>query len=169
MRARASRPGAAVGRNYSRAVPGDPDEREAWRERRREAADAHAAAAERAWAREHGRARELLVGFVAELRRRGVAPVPLEARAGGARLRTDLSGWYLKRDRSLAVTPEGDYYVLAVALDLPSRLRARLRGVHLEPTDPPLQVGRGARDGESVELVELLRMRLAEVAEGPGR
>lgn len=33
----------------------------------------------------------------------------------------------------------------------------------ISPSEPPLQVGRGARDGESVELSELLRLRLDEL------
>jgi len=37
---------------------------------------------------------------------------------------------------------------------------ARLRGVTVEPQDPPLQVGRGARDGESIDLDALLARRL---------
>ena len=137
----------------------------AWRQRRGEAAEARAAAAERERRREHDRARELLAGFVAELQRLGVAPVDLHAVAGGARYRTGLRGWYLKRDGSLAVTTDGEYYVTTVA---PS-VRGRLLGVRLLPSDPPLQVGRGARDGESVELVVLLRQRLAEAGgEGSG-
>ena len=136
-----------------------PDDREDWRTRRREAADAHAAAAQRARAQETAQARALLAGFAAELRRRGAAPEPLRASAGGAWYRTGLTGWYLRRDGSLALGVDGRYYVLAV----PPSLRGRLTGVRLEPSEPPLQVGRGARDGESIELAELLRRRLAEL------
>jgi hypothetical protein len=113
----------------------------------------------RARAGETARARELLAGFVAELHRRGLAPVPLRARAGSARYRTDRVGWYLRADGSLGVGPAGEYYVLDVA---PS-LAGRFRGVWVDPGAPPLQVGRGARDGESVELAELLRRRLDEL------
>jgi hypothetical protein len=35
-----------------------------------------------------------------------------------------------------------------------------VRGVTLRPADPPLQVGAGARDGESIALDVLLTMRL---------
>ncbi|GAA4965933.1 hypothetical protein [Kineococcus glutinatus] len=136
------------------------DERARWREQRRQAAADRAGVHERALERETARARELLAEFVAELRRRGVPPVELRATDGGARYRTGLRGWYLKQDGTLGVTCEGGYYVLAV----PRSLRARLTGVRLLPADPPLQVGRGARDGESVELAELLRKRLAEHA-----
>ncbi|WP_432521087.1 hypothetical protein [Kineococcus sp. SYSU DK006] len=137
-----------------------PDERGDWRARRSQAAAAHAAAAERARAQETARAREALASFAAELRRRGVAAGPLRARAGRARCRTGLTGWYLRRDGSLGLGVDGGFYVLDVA----PRLLARLRGVRLEPSDPPLQVGRGARDGESVELLVLLERRLAELS-----
>ena len=113
---------------------------------------------ERARAAETERAREVLRELVAELHRRGVEPGPLRARAGRARYRTDRVGWYLRADGSLGVGPAGEYYVLDVA---PS-LAGRFRGVSIDPAEPPLQVGRGARDGESVELVELVRRRLAE-------
>ena len=64
--------------------------------------------------------------------------------------------WYLNRDGSLGVTPDGGYYVLVTS---PSLL-ARVRGVRLQPVDPPLQVGAGARDGESIALNALLTLRL---------
>jgi hypothetical protein len=54
------------------------------------------------------------------------------------------------------VTTDGGYY----SLTSPVSLRARLFGVELESIDPPLQVGAGARDGESVSLEVLLAMRL---------
>lgn len=136
-----------------------PDDREAWRARRSQAAAAHAAAAERARAQDVAAAREVLEGFRAELVRRGVPPEPLRAVAGAARYRTGLTGWYLRRNGSLALTTSGDYLVLTVA---PS-LGARVRGVRPAPAEPSLQVGRGARDGESIGLVELLALRLAEL------
>ncbi|MEZ0490991.1 hypothetical protein AB2L28_01920 [Kineococcus sp. TBRC 1896] len=113
---------------------------------------------ERARAAETERARELLRALVVELRRRGEQPGPLRARAGSARYRTDVVGWYLRADGSLGVGEGAEYYVLDVA----PGLRARFRGVHLDPSEPPLQVGRGARDGESVELAELVRRRVSQ-------
>jgi len=70
--------------------------------------------------------------------------------------RTDLTGWYLRRNRSLAVDVEGNFYILGV----PASLKARVAGVRVAPSDPPLIVGQGARDGESLPLAELLRLRL---------
>ncbi len=96
--------------------------------------------------------------FAREAQARGITAAPLLARAGDRKptYRTGLTGWYLARDGSLGVTTDGDYYHLAA----PRSLNARLFGVHLEPVPPPLQVGAGGRDGESVALDVLLAMRL---------
>lgn len=134
-----------------------PDAQE-WARRRREAAEAHADRMARTRAAETVRAREMIRAFADEARRRGIRPQPLLARAGDGKpaYRTGLEGWYLTRDGSLGVTTDGDYYTLAS----PASLRARLFGVTLRPGDPPLQVGAGARDGESIALDVLLALRL---------
>ncbi len=107
---------------------------------------------------ESAKARLLIDDFVAEAGRRGLATEELTARpwTGGARYRTGITGWYLRGDRSVAVGENGDYYVLAVP---PVRF-GRWRTLRLEPTPPPLQVGEGARDGESMALALLLQIRL---------
>lgn len=129
-----------------------------WRDRRREAAQELAARAARAREAETVRAREKVAAFVAEARRRGLVTTALVARSGDRRgsYRTGLTGWYLNRDGSLGVSESGDYYVLSC----PPSLIGRVRGVTLVPADPPLQVGAGARDGESIALDVLLAMRL---------
>jgi hypothetical protein len=134
------------------------DDLSAWRENRREAAAEHAAAFDRRRAAESAQARELLTAFVVAAQSRGLPVTPLVARArsGRATYRTGLSGWYLKRNRSLAVDTDGNFYVLTA----PASLRARLTGVTVEPTDPPLVVGAGGRDGESMPMQELLALRL---------
>jgi hypothetical protein len=117
-----------------------------------------AAAHARRQARETTQAQALLDAFVRDAGRRGLPPQPLRARAYGGRATyaTGLTGWYLPRDRSLGVDTDGRFYVL----NAPGGLRARLRGVTIAPSDPPLAVGRGARDGESMALDELLQRRL---------
>jgi hypothetical protein len=129
-----------------------------WREERRQAAAEHAAALERRKASETAQARELLVDFIATLKERGVEPEPLRAQVVGsnASYRTNLIGWYLRRNRSLAVDVDGNFYILGVQ----ASLKARVAGVHVLPSDPPIIVGQGARDGESMPLAELLRLRL---------
>lgn len=137
------------------------EEARQWRERRAEAAAAHAAAAARERARDSAAARILLDEFRAELERRGIAAQPLRAVAGSTRYRTGLTGWTLRRNGSLGLTVDGEFVVLAVA---PS-LAARVVGVRVAPSEPSLQVGRGARDGESIGLAELLGQRLTELAD----
>ena len=82
---------------------------------------------------------------------------PAMYQGGGVRRRY-FEGWYLKQDRSLAVDAEGRYYVLRVD----GGLLSRLRGAAPEPSPAPLIVGRGARDGDTFRLEELLEMRLAD-------
>ncbi|TDC49044.1 hypothetical protein E1212_19505 [Jiangella ureilytica] len=129
-----------------------------WREQRREAIQAHADALARKQAAETQRARALVAEFVAAMRSAGIEPGPLRARAGEGAVtyRTGLRGWYVRRNRAMAVGEDGAFYLL----DVPRSAAARLAGVRVAPSDPPLQVGVGARDGESMPLERLLRQRL---------
>jgi hypothetical protein len=129
-----------------------------WPQRRREAFATHAAALDRQRAADTRQARALLAGFVREMGARGLPPARLRARVADSRTtyRTNLTGWYLRRNRSLAVSVDGDLYLL----DTSRSLRAWLLGVRIPPIDPPLRVGAGARDGESMPLERLLRQRL---------
>ncbi len=103
---------------------------------------------------ESQQAQALIDAFVARAEELGIAPVPLRARTfSGAEVRTDKRGWYLRKNRSIAVGTDGGYYQLTVA---DSGLLVRLRGVSLRPSPPPLQVGRGGRDGETGDLKEFL-------------
>jgi hypothetical protein len=132
---------------------------EAWRASRREAFEAHAQAQRRAEAAESDRARPLVADFVRRAREQGLTPGPLRAKAynGSATYRTGLHGWYLQQTGTLAIGDDGGFYVLLAARGL----TARLRGIEILPSAPPLAVGRGARDGESMSLQELLERRLA--------
>lgn len=129
-----------------------------WRKRRREAYEAHAAALDRKRASDVAEARGMLAELVAELKRRGVKPERLRARVPGSAtsFRTSVDGWYLRQNRSLGVGLDGEYFIL----DTSGGFRALLMGVDLQPSDPPLRIGVGARDGESILLTELLEQRL---------
>jgi hypothetical protein len=100
----------------------------------------------------------LIAEFVREATARGLRVTALTARScrGGGPYRTGRRGWYLSPDRTLAVGTDAEFYVLTV----PASLRARFTGVEVQPHDPRLTVGEGARDGESIPLRTLLRMRL---------
>lgn len=137
------------------------DDEVSWRERRREASAVQAAALERRQAAETEQARAQLAEFVRKMKAKGIEPGPLRAPVvgSGASYRTGVTGWYLRRNRSLGVDTDGNFYILGV----PGSLKARLLGVRISPSDPPLTVGLGARDGESLPLEKLLRLRLEEI------
>jgi len=134
---------------------------EDWVRRRREAAGAQADRLARAEAAETVRAREQVAGFVARARSAGLPTEELRAvDAAGTRYRTGVTGWVLRRDGRAGVGEDGAFYLLAVPLSGAEKLGARLRGVRLQPSDPPLVWGRGGRDGDSIALQELLDRRL---------
>ncbi|WP_297081145.1 hypothetical protein [uncultured Demequina sp.] len=97
--------------------------------------------------------------FAEDARAAGIEPVRFTARpyGGGARYRTAVEGWYLKRDQTVGVGTDGQFYVLSVA----PTLKARVTGAHLEPAEPPLELGKGGRDGESMPMQVALDKRLA--------
>ena len=136
--------------------PSDPVE--ARRRQARQNAEYHHAAAERAAKAEARRTAPMVAAFAEAMRSTGVEPTRLRALpySGRGSLRTQVVGWYVRRDQRNAVGTDGLWYVLIV----PPSLRGRLVGVHVEPTDAPLQVGAGGRDGDSVALDVLLRLRL---------
>lgn len=115
--------------------------------------------AEAAAEAEARKAQALIDAFVVDARERGLAPVDLVAvSARGAKVKTGLQGWYLRRNHALAVSVDGGYYILTLTGE-PS-LAERVRGVRLQPTRPSLTVGRGGRDGESGPLAGFLAAAL---------
>ncbi len=133
---------------------------EDWRARRADAAAERAAALDRRRAQETAQARELIAAFLREAHERGLRPEPLRARSydGRRRYRTGLEGWYLRANQTVGLDTEGRFYLLSV----PSPgVAALVRGVTLEESDPPLVLGKGARDGESIDLDEALARVLA--------
>ncbi|OCI29963.1 hypothetical protein [Oerskovia enterophila] len=147
--------GGTAGRAASSTTP---DDVAAWRAQRTEAAAHQANELERRRALESAEAAELLREFVAEAERRGIAPVPLQARsyAGDATYRTRTLGWYLRKNRTLGVGTDASFYILSVQ----GGLSARLRGATLVPSDPPLVLGKGGRDGESISLADAIELVL---------
>ncbi|MFI0794549.1 hypothetical protein ACH4OY_17965 [Micromonospora rubida] len=141
---------------------GEGDGRE-WRDQQRRAVRAHADADARQRAAEQAQAAELVAWFVAEATRRALPTTRLTARGynGRGRYRTRLTGWYVDRAETRAVDVRGRFHLLTV----PGGLRARLFGVDPQPSPPPLVVGAGGRDGESIPLRTLLTRLLDD---GPG-
>jgi hypothetical protein len=134
------------------------DEPEDRRSGRAERATRHRELQRRRREQESAKAQVLIDGFVDQARRAGIPPEELTVRpwTGGRRYRTGISGWYLRTDRSVGVDVDGRYYELVV----PPMRFGRWRTARLEPTPPPLQVGEGARDGESIALADLVAIRL---------
>lgn len=131
---------------------------ENWAQQRTEAAREHAARLAARQDAEHVRAEEMLADFVRRAHDAGLEPEPLQVRGYGGRgtARTPLRGWYLRTDRTSAVSTDGDFYVLTAPLGLVDRLR----GVRPAPRRPPLVLGAGGKDGDSIDLVDALERLL---------
>lgn len=144
---------------------GETSDDTGWAAQRQRAIEVHAAGLRTRAGTEAAEARRLVADFVRRASEHALPPVPLVARGfnGRSRYRTGLRGWYLKPDRSVAVGTDGAFYILSV----PASLRARFTGATLVPSTPPLIVGEGARDGESVPLADLLARRLAAGTDWP--
>ena len=130
-------------------------------ERRREVTERaayHADVQRRRGEDESAKAQLLVDRFVAQAQQAGLPTEELTARpwSGRSRYRTGVVGWYLRRNRSVGVDVDGRFYVLNVP---PVRF-GRWRTVQLDPTPPPLVVGKGAGDGEVFDLDVLLQQRL---------
>ncbi len=108
----------------------------------------------------------LIRDFVAQAASAGLEPEPLRIRGAGGRgrVRTNVRGWFLKRDESVAIDADGLFYVMR----LPTSPLAALTGTRIEPSDPPLELGRGGRDGESMPIADALAGRLAAGDAWPG-
>ena len=134
-----------------------PDDAAQHRSDAAERADYHVQARRIREEQESAKAQVLIDRFVARATQAGLPTQELKARpwSGRGTYRTGVVGWYVKRDRSVAIGRDGGFYVLVVP---PVRF-GQLRTVPVEPTPPPLQVGKGARDGDSIPLDELLQMR----------
>jgi hypothetical protein len=127
-------------------------------QRRAELAAFHARAQRRRDEEDSAKARVLLDRFVERATRAGLPTEELTARpwTGRGSYRTGLVGWYLRRDGAIGVDTDGRFYVLVVP---PVRF-GRVRTVRVQPAPPPLDAGRGGRDGEAADLPTLLEERL---------
>jgi hypothetical protein len=106
---------------------------------------------------ESAKAQLLVDQFLIDAAAAGIEPERLQANLfDGATVRTDKTGWYVRRNRSLAIGDDGSFYILTV----PGGWKERLRGVRLQPSPPPLEIGKGGRDGESGPLADFLQWTL---------
>lgn len=125
-----------------------------WASGRREAAEELQRRLEERKRLESEKAQAIIDAFLASAQTDAVPPEPLmvKGRSGG-RAKTTLRGWYLKTDNSVAVATDGRFYVLTADLGL----RERLRGYTPKPTPPPLIVGEGGGDGETIDMTDALQ------------
>lgn len=125
-----------------------------WAAQRTEAAREHERRLAQRRQAESGRARRMLATFAAAAREADLPTQPLVVRGYGNRgsARTPLRGWYLRVDRTAALTPDGQFYLLTA----PLTAWDRLRGTRPEPSDPPLVLGAGGKDGDSIPLADAL-------------
>ncbi len=98
----------------------------------------------------HTKAEGILAEFMPVVTEHGPAPVPLKVLGYGGRgeARTPLKGWYLRGNRTAALGTDGRFYVLIAPLSVVDRVK----GVRPTPERPPMVLGEGGKDGESIEL-----------------
>lgn len=102
---------------------------------------------------EHDKARKLLAEFVAVARDRlPTEPLLVKGYGGRGTAKSDVIGWYLRIDKTIGLGTDGSFYVLTAPLGVLDRMR----GVRLQPTPPPLIIGAGGPDGDSIDLVAAL-------------
>ena len=107
---------------------------------------------------ESKQAQKLVDAFMEQAHEVRLPTTELRARTlDGATVKTNIRGWYLRNDHSVAIGEDGNYYQLTVAAGFMSRIR----GVKLEPSPPPLVIGRGGKDGETGDLKDFLNRALA--------
>lgn len=94
----------------------------------------------------------MLDAFTAAALKAGVETTTLQVTSGKRRASSDIEGWYVRNDRSMGVGTDGKLYVLTAPLSLMDVLR----GVQLTPIEPPLVLGLGGRDGDSIDLADAL-------------
>lgn len=125
-----------------------------WREKASLNAAHQRAELERKRQVQSAQARAMITEFVSAALAAQVPTQRFVARSYGGRTsyRTSVHGWYLRKNASVGVGTDGEFYILTVQ----GSLLARLRGAELTPSDPPLVLGQGARDGESIDLRDAL-------------
>jgi len=138
--------------------PAEDPPRVQWAAQRSAAASEHLARLEARQDAEHRRAEGHLATFIHAARAAELAPEPLRMQGyqGGRSARTPLRGWYLRKDRKAGIDTDGNFYLLVGPLSLLDALR----GATPRASRPPLVLGAGGRDGDSVELTDALERLL---------
>lgn len=141
--------------------PSAGDQQEQWKSHRDEAAALHASRLASRQAEASRQARVLIGQFMEQIKQgKGPAPQTLYARSynGKRRYRTQVQGWYLRVDRSCGVGTDGEFYLLTTS----GGVKDLLFGAKVRPSDPPIVLGFGSRDGESIDISDALNRVLGE-------
>src|SRR5690625_1937781 len=157
LEAARSRP-ARTRLNPTPMPPAEGPPGEQWAAQRSAAASEHLARLEARQDAEHRRAEGHLAAFIHAARAADLAAEPLRMQGynGGRSARTPLRGWYLRKDRKAGIDTDGNFYLLA----RPLGVLDVLRGAAPRASRPPLVLGAGGRDGDSVELTDALERLL---------
>ncbi|MCL1800911.1 MAG: hypothetical protein FWG25_06065 [Promicromonosporaceae bacterium] len=125
-----------------------------WVQRRTVAAEIQAGRLAQRQDLEHKKAEAMLAAFLPKVKAFGPPPVKLQVKGYGGQgvARTNLTGWYLRVDGTAALGTDGKFYVLIAPLSSLDRIR----GVKVPPSRPPLILGEGGKDGDSVDLADAL-------------
>ena len=128
----------------------DPD----WIAQRTEAARVQADRLAQRQNAEHVKAEALLAEFLPVVLAHGPAPEQLQVGGfdGRGQAKSNVRGWYLRKNHTVGLGIDGKFYILSAPLSFKDRFRA----VQITPTRPPLQLGKGGRDGEAMDLSEAL-------------
>ena len=104
---------------------------------------------------EHRRAEAQLDAFLPVVKAYGPAPVDLivQGYGGVGEARTNLKGWYLRNNRTCALGTDGKFYVLIAPLN---RFHPPFLKIKVAPTRPPMIIGEGGKDGDSIDLSDAL-------------
>lgn len=154
-------PGPAGGTDPGAArdgtAPGGTVPSHSWAQDRRDAAAGQERRLRERKEAEHAHAQDLIDAFLATARDRAVEPEPLVVQGyRGGHARTGVTGWYLKVDRSVGLGTDGRFYLLRSDLTL----LERLRGTTPRAVPPPMIVGAGGGDGETIDMKAALARHL---------
>lgn len=129
-----------------------------WAQQRRVAAAEHAQRLADRQQAESDRAQAMIDQFLIAAQKAQLEPYPLMASAYGDRFkaRTHLQGWYLRRDERAGIDTAGRFYLLSMPLGFFDRFRV----IKPAQSAPPLVLGAGGKDGESLDMAQALTQLL---------
>lgn len=138
----------------------DPAAQQEWSQQRKIAAQEHADRLAAKQQAESDRAQAMIDTFIMAAEDAGLEPYPLMATAYQERFRakTNITGWYLRQDKRAGIDTAGRFYLLSMPLSFLDRFRT----VTPPQSMPPLVLGAGGKDGESLDMDQALTRLLPD-------